>query len=332
MLTILIVIISIANMNQSLSFFMLLAIVPMVIISIKANMLFSISTIVVIVSTLFALCGSQVAVSSFFVYLLPSFLTGLFMNNEKFTDKDNRKFSVRLKKGEQLYKFASIKVFLFSIIFFVVGVFLYHVVMKYFMNVDLFKNMQQEITKMITIYKEIIPQEQLKELEKLGFFETLSDTGLIVLSGIYFKSIILAILAYYVSIPLIKKIYNEKIYYVTVENIFLPGNPVIVLFVSIVILFIIGSIYTNIDTVTIIDNFVLIMNMLFFLQGTSLIVYIFKNWSSIKKRVNWILFLAIVIIMGVLPGISTLGMLDNLLNYRGRWNSNGDNYGGRNEQ
>ena len=73
------------------------------------------------------------------------------------------------------------------------------------------------------------------------------------------------------------------------------------------------------------------MNLLFFLEGVSLIVFLVKNWKHIRKEVNMLIIFVIVVFMGILPGIGILGMLDNMLNYRQRWYSNsegrGDNYG-----
>ena len=101
--------------------------------------------------------------------------------------------------------------------------------------------------------------------------------------------------------------------------IILPGNPVVFMFISILILFSIGWFYKEYNMDIVINNFIIVMNILFFLEGISLFIFSIKKWGSIKKKVNWFLILGLTIVMGVLPGIAVIGMLDNMMNFRERW-------------
>lgn len=69
-----------------------------------------------------------------------------------------------------------------------------------------------------------------------------------------------------------------------------------------------------------IGGYIIIMNMLFFMEGVSIIIYAVKNWKKIKSRVNILIFAFLVIFLGIVPGISILGMFDNSFDLRKRWN------------
>ena len=328
MLVLCLLLISLASIDPYLSFLSIVAVVPMVLIGMEANPVFSLSAALLISALAFLLGGLQFALATCLMYVLPGLVSGIFIANESFVSVDRVRFKIRLQKGDDIYKFASLKMFLLSVAFFAVGLLAYTAILKYYLNLDLVKNLQIDINTVLDLYKKNLTAEEYKTIKDAGFIEFMSNSSSLYLLITYIKSIMMALIAYYLCIPLSRLAYKEKIHNIPVDNIFLPGRPVLVLFVIVVSLYAIELSFPNLDLMSVINNFILIMNLLFFLEGASLIVFIVKNWKHIKKEV---IIFVIIVFMGILPGIGILGMLDNMLNYRQRWYSNskdrGDNYG-----
>ena len=321
-----------ASIDSSLAFLSIVTVIPMVIIGMEANLVFSLSAGLLSTALAFGVGGLQFAMASGLMYILPSLLSGIFIANESLVSIDGSRFKIRLQKGDDTYKFASFKTFLVSVVFFAVGMLAYTVILKYYRGIDLVKDLQADINIVLDLYKKNLTTEEYNTIKNTGFVDFMSASSSIYLLITYIKSIILALIAYYLCLPISRLLYKEKINHIKFDNIFLPGRPVLVLFVTIVSLYIIGLALPSIDVMSVINNFILIMNLLFFLEGLSLIVFLIKNWRHIKKEVNMLLVFVIVIFMGILPGISILGMLDNMLNYRQRWYSNWEGRGDNNEQ
>ncbi len=331
MLVLCLLLISLASIDPYLSFLSIVAVVPMVLIGMEANPVFSLSAALLISALAFLLGGLQFALATCLMYVLPGLVSGIFIANESFVSVDRVRFKIRLQKGDDIYKFASLKMFLLSVAFFAVGLLAYTAILKYYLNLDLVKNLQIDINTVLDLYKKNLTAEEYKTIKDAGFIEFMSNSSSLYLLITYIKSIMMALIAYYLCIPLSRLAYKEKIHNIPVDNIFLPGRPVLVLFVIVVSLYAIELSFPNLDLMSVINNFILIMNLLFFLEGASLIVFIVKNWKHIKKEVNMLIIFVIIVFMGILPGIGILGMLDNMLNYRQRWYSNskdrGDSYG-----
>ena len=331
MLVLCLLFISLASIDPPLAFLSIVAVIPMVLIGMEANPIFSLSAAILMVSLAFLLGGLQFALATSLMYVLPGLISGIFIANESFVSVDRVRFKIRLQKGDDIYKFVSLKIFLLSVAFFAVGLLAYTAILKYYFNLDLVKNLQTDINTILDLYKKNLTAEEYGAIKDAGFIEFISNSSSLYLLITYIKSIILALIAYYICIPLSRLAYREKIHNIPVDSIFLPGRPVLVLFVTLVSLYAINLSFPNLDLMSVINNFILIMNLLFFLEGVSLIVFLVKNWKHIRKEVNMLIIFVIVVFMGILPGIGILGMLDNMLNYRQRWYSNsegrGDNYG-----
>lgn len=71
--------------------------------------------------------------------------------------------------------------------------------------------------------------EEYGAIKDAGFIEFISNSSSLYLLITYIKSIILALIAYYICIPLSRLAYREKIHNIPVDSIFLPGRPVLVL-------------------------------------------------------------------------------------------------------
>ncbi len=331
MLAILIACTLIGNAGPFFSILLLLSIIPVVIIGVNSNWIFRVSAIVLAVAITFIVHGSEATLATVFIYILPAFLSAIIYTNEGFRDSKNRKIKLSFRQNNNVYSYASLRVFMIAIIIFALGIIGYYASMKIFMNVDIIKSMQSEIKDIVSNYNQLIKSSDLKAVEGSGVLDLVQNTGTIIMISVFTRAVISAVISYFFAIPILNKYCEKKIFNIKFDCIILPGNPVGVLFISIIVLFIIGLISPDIDTKIIINSFIFIMNILFFLEGTSLIVFIIRRWKGIRKNINWMLMIFLIVFMGILPGISVLGMLDNLWNYRLRWDPSLKNFGGKNE-
>lgn len=319
MLAILLLFVIASNISPALSILLVLSIIPMVLISMGSNIVFSISSVVITSALSFILYGGEFALAATFVYMLPSLFTGFVFNNEEHIDKYGRKFKIKFKKDGELFNFVSIKAMLISMIIFVIGTLIYFVLLKYLMDIDIVKEVKHLIVQILTEYKRLISEADFNKLESVGLFTFLSDISTMILISTFAKSLLYSIIAYFGCINLFNSIYRKRIIRVNFDNIVLPGRPVMFLFTMLITMFLVEYSYPNQGVATMLNGFLIIMNMLFFIEGVSLIVFAIKAWSFVRKDISIIIVLFLIIVMGIVPGIAVLGMLDNSIDFRKKW-------------
>lgn len=305
--------------GEKIYFLSILASLVLMIVSIQAHILISISFTVLGVAITYLLGGEIAAIKIALIYYIPSLLCGIIINGSRirkiYIIKEKESKKIKVKQNQ----YASISTFLLSILVFAVGIALYYIVMKYIFDNDIIKNLQGILDKVVAIYRQNLSPQDLKRIEDTGVLGKVSNIGSIFAVLIFAKAVLYSIICYFVAIRLSNYVYSNKIEHIGVDNFVLPGKPVYVLFISILILFFVGYYNKEINTEFIIGNYIAVMSILFLLQGISLFIYIVKNWSQTKKAVNWILFILIILFMGIAPGLAIIGMLDNTMGYRDRW-------------
>ncbi len=332
MLVMLIVFTVLGNSTPMLSIVLLLSVIPMILIGINSDWVFKFFALIFTTVITFAIYGRAISVETFFIYLLPAFMSSIAFDNEAFRDSKNRKIRLAFKKDSDVYCYASLRVFMISIVLFMLGTAAYYTFMKYFMNIDLVGILNDRIRDIIENYATIVKSTELKNIYSIDVFNKLLDsTGTIIMISVFIRALILAILSYFFAIPVLNRFCNKKIFNVKFDCIILPGNPVFVLVATVLILYIVKYALPDIDTSTIISNFMFVMNILFFIEGLSLIAFGIKRWTTIKNNINWILVVFLLLFVGVIPGISVLGILDNIWNYRVKLDPGLKNFGGKNE-
>lgn len=311
--------------------FAIIGLIPMTILAMRANMVYSISAVGILGALAYSLGGSGQAGAIVLVYLLPATISGLIFSKSfmyKFSNYSNVGIFSK-ETGKEVMTFINLKLFFVSIVVYVVGISTYYLFMKYTQGVDLIKEMQVFFDKFLKLYLANIGQEEIDKLNKVGAIDQLKNIASMVPVFVFLRAVILALVTYYVAPLIANLVYEKKILNLPISMIILPGNPVVFMFISILILFSIGWFYKEYNMDIVINNFIIVMNILFFLEGISLFIFSIKKWGSIKKKVNWFLILGLTIVMGVLPGIAVIGMLDNMMNFRERWLSL---VGGNNEK
>lgn len=301
--------------------FILIGLVPMTILAMRSNMLYSMSVVALLGVFSYMIAGLGQAGGIVLVYLLPATVSGLMFGN-KFMDRFSNYSNVGVyskETGKEVMTFINLKLFFVSIVVYVLGISSYYLFMKYNLGVDLIKELQTFFDKFLKVYLSSISQEDINNLNKVGAIDQLKNISSMVPVLVFLRAVMLAFVTYYIAPLLANMVYERKILNLPISMIILPGNPVVFMFVSILILFSIGWIYKGYNMDIVINNFIIVMNILFFLEGISLFIFSIKKWEYVKKKVNLFLVLGLTIVMGVLPGIAVIGMLDNMMNFRERW-------------
>ena len=332
MLAILVAFVVLGNANPIFSLALVAAVVPAILIGVNSDWAFKFFALVLTTAITFFIYGKEISIETFFIYLLPAFLSAIVFCNEGFRDSKNRKIRVAFKKDSDFYCYASLRVFLASIVLFILGTIGYYAVMKYMMNVDVVGILQDRIKQIIENYETLVKSTELKKMYSTEVFDQLlENTGTIIMLSVFTRSLILSMLSYFFAIPILNRFCKNKLFNIRFDCIILPGSPVVVLVVSMIGLYIAKFSLPDADIDSIINSYMFIMNTLFFIEGLSLLVFTVKRWSYTKKNINWLLVLILMIFVGIIPGIAVLGILDNIWNYRLKWDPSLRNFGGKDE-
>lgn len=329
MLVVLVFFAVLGNSNPMFSIALIATVVPMILIGVNSDWAFKFFALILTTAITFVIYGKEISIETFFIYLLPAFVSAIVFCNEGFRDSHNRKIRLAFKRDSDLYCYASLRVFMISIILFILGTIGYYASMKYLANIDVLKIMQDRI--------KLVVEGLAKSPELKGMYgadivsQILANTGTIIMISVFLKSLILAIVSYFFAIPVLNRYCKKKLFNIKFDCIILPGNPVIMLVVALIGLYAVKFALPNVDISSTIGNFLLIMNILFFIEGLSLVVFAIKRWSRVKRNINWMLMLILILFVGIIPGISVLGILDNIWNYRMKWDPSLKNFGGKNE-
>lgn len=319
MLAFLVVLTLSSNINSALSFLTILIVFPLIMITLSSNLIFSVSSLVLVTAINFVVFGAESTIHLFCIYLIPSFIGALYTNFDRPNLPKIDVYKKILGINDENYRVVTIKPFLVYIVSFIAGTALYYLAMKYMLNTDLIKEFKTIIDQVVTQYKSILNPDDIKKLEDVGFFSILTDYGTLLITMITLKSMFYGIILYFIGLPIYNKVYDGVIVNVPFDNITLPGRPVIVLLAMIAAIFFLGSVYKDLDVMTIVNNFVIVMQMVFFIEGISLITFVLRRWKKLKNRINWFFVVVLLIFVGIVPGISLLGMINNIMNFRIKW-------------
>ncbi len=307
-------------------------VIPMLIIGLNSQGPFKFFALIVTSAIVYSIYGSARGLETFFIYLLPSFISAIVFSNEVFRDSKNKRVGLIFKKGEDFYSYASIKVFMISILVFMLGTVAYYTSMKYMMNIDVVEILKNGLRETLENYRNFLKSADIKGIYNAEVFEEImNQLGLIILISSFIRAVILAILAYFIAIPLLNKYGEKKLLNTTFDHIVLPGSPVLVLLLTMIVFYVLNSFLPNRDLSAIMSSFLIVMDILFFLEGLSLLVFVAKRWNKVKSNINWLIILLLMLISGIFQGVAVLGVLDNIWNYRMKWYPGFKDFGGKNE-
>lgn len=328
----LVVFLILANLFPKLSFLFLLSIIPAVLIGTRTKITGCVLlTFITALASYFGF-GLDKTAYSFLIYIIPSIVVGIIYRSGLHITLDFKIKSLTIKNEDQFLTYASMKVFLMGIMVFLMGSILYFIFKKYYLDENILYQMREMIKTAATNYTNLASKYSMSNKETESVMNTIiENSGAIVLTVCFIKATIIAMITYFIGIPISNKISKLRILYNGIDMIVLPGKPSYIYIACIVLGLLVNDINIPFLTPEIINTFVSIMSVLFFLEGVSLIIYVIRRWSSLKKITNWGLIMAVsLIIGGVFLGIVMIGVMDNIFEYRLKWHSH-ISTGGRDE-
>lgn len=204
---------------------------------------------------------------------------------------------------------------------FIVGLIAYYLTSKYLFNVNILENFTSEMKTQLSAQIGAI-QESVSTLASVSNIteESIIQTVLNIMPLILFlRSIMLAILTYFLAIYALKKIrkndLKDKLMEIKFSEFYLPGNAVLTSFILYIIIMLLEMLKIPLYTDLILMNLELIFYILFLIQGISVSIFFAKKWLREAKIIKLIVGFIIMISWGFMA-ISILGMIDSIFDFR----------------
>lgn len=204
---------------------------------------------------------------------------------------------------------------------FIVGLIAYYLTSKYLFNVNILENFTSEMKTQLSAQIGAI-QESVSTLASVSNIteESIIQTVLNIMPLILFlRSIMLAILTYFLAIYTLKKIrkndLKDKLMEIKFSEFYLPGNAVLTSFILYIIIMLLEMLNIPLYTDLILMNLELIFYILFLIQGISVSIFFAKKWLKEAKIIKLIIGFIIMISWGFMA-ISILGMIDSIFDFR----------------
>lgn len=201
-----------------------------------------------------------------------------------------------------------------GIIAFVIATVLYFLIAKVLLNVnlmdDIMKIMEESINTQISTLKEYQPQliEGLSAKEMLSYFNNMLPMML------FLQGMISAFITYYLSVFFLKKM-KLNIEPSKFTTFYLPGNAVVTSFILYLVVLFVKFIGVKLHTDLIMMNLQLVFSLMFMIQGIAVCIYYFRRWIK-EGKVSSILFSGITLGLFGVMGISIVGMIDSIIDFR----------------
>lgn len=132
---------------------------------------------------------------------------------------------------------------------------------------------------------------------------------------LFLQGIVRAFFTYYLEVFILRRTKTVNLESPKFTEFYLPGNPVMVSLILYMLVFLVDGLGLNFHGDLVIMNLQTIFSIMFIIQGVAVSVHYLKNWlktSQIKK----IFISGLVLCIFGFMGISFLGMLDSVIDFR----------------
>lgn len=277
---------------------LLLLLIPIIfsLIGTLSNIKDNIIVLIITIFTLMFLTQITYAVDIFINSIIPGTIIGIIAK-KVLNKQDSNKYE---------------PVFAGSIVL-ILSVVLHYIISKYIFNVDILDEFIKMFSKSIDVQKSLIQYTATNELlNKEYIIDTFRN---LVPSILFFRSLILSMMIYLIEIYALKKLKYGNLGEIKFRNFYLPGNAIAISFVLYLLMLGLSYIETPLYTDVIFLNLQIIFNFMFIIQGISVSIYFIKKWlkNGIDKKV---FISAICIGIFGMTGISFIGMIDSILDFR----------------
>ena len=291
-IVILAIILILVSLNVSeLSLLLLLIPIPFALIGTLSNLKNNIISLSVTFLSLMYFTKYANAMDIFINSIIPGTIIGIIAK-KSIRDKDSNKYE---------------PIFLGSIVF-IISIIVYYFISKYAFKIDILNEFLQILDKGLESQKDVLKSAG-NELLKSDTFRK------IIPSVLFFRSMILSIIIYLIEIFLLRRMKYDDLSEIKFKNFYLPGNTIMISFLLYLLILVLSYMKTPLYTDTIFLNLQIVFNFMFIIQGIAVSIYFIKKWLNQGTNKN-IFISAICIGVFGMTGISFIGMIDSILDFR----------------
>ena len=203
---------------------------------------------------------------------------------------------------------------------FILGLIANYLISKYLFNINILEEFTsvmkaQLSTQIDAIQKSVSTLTSAPKLTEESIIQTILNIMPLIL---FSRAILLAILTYFLAIFTLKKIKKidlNDLREIKFSRFYLPGNAVLTSFVLYIVIMLLEMFNTPLYTDLILMNLEMIFYILFLIQGVSVAIFFAKRWLKGGQLIKVTMVIIAIVLFGVM-GISILGMVDSIFDFR----------------
>lgn len=272
--------------------------VPYAIIGTLADKKFYIISIIVTFIVLILSVDPMYAINICVISAIPGLVIGRIVKNNMKNDDSN--------KFEPIYA---------GTIMFVVCTVVFFFVAKTIFKVDLIEEFMTIIGESVKLQIEFMKNINAGMVESIVPDDVVNSVRNMIPTALFFEGMLLALITYCVSSFILRRMKKIDLRLPKIKEFYLPGNAVVTSFMLYMLVLFIELIGLNLYTDLIMVNLQLVFNFMFMVQGIAICLYYISKMRREGPN-KMILFGGIMIFISGFMGISFVGMLDSIIDFR----------------
>lgn len=272
--------------------------VPYAIIGTLTNMKYSILSIIVTFLTLMISVDPIYALNICILSAMPGIAIGNMARKNMIEEEYN--------KFEPIYLGA---------IAFVVCTIIFFFVSKIIFNINLIDEFMGIINGSIKVQLDMMKNANMNITESLNANDIVNYVRNMIPTLLFFQGMILAFITYYLETFILKRIKRANLQMPKFADFYLPGNAVASSFMLYLLVLFIEIIGLNLHTELIMINLQSVFNFMFMAQGIAVCIYYIRKWIR-QGSVKMVVFGGFILCITGFMGISFIGMLDSIIDFR----------------
>lgn len=272
--------------------------VPYAIIGTLADKKYYTISIIVTFIVLILSVDPMYAINICVISAIPGLVIGNIVKNNMKNDDSN--------KFEPIYA---------GTIMFVVCTVVFFFVAKTIFKVDLIEEFMTIIGESVKLQIEFMKNINAGMVESIVPDDVVNSVRNMIPTALFFEGMLLALITYCVSSFILRRMKKIDLRLPKIKEFYLPGNAVVTSFMLYMLVLFIELIGLNLYTDLIMVNLQLVFNFMFMVQGIAICLYYISKMR--KEGPNkMMLFGGIMIFISGFMGISFVGMLDSIIDFR----------------
>lgn len=272
--------------------------VPYAIIGTLADKKFYIISIIVTFIVLILSVDPMYAINICVISAIPGLVIGSIVKNNMKNDDSN--------KFEPIYA---------GTIMFVVCTVVFFFVAKTIFKVDLIEEFMTIIGESVKLQIEFMKNINAGMVESIVPDDVVNSVRNMIPTALFFEGMLLALITYCLSSFILRRMKKVDLRLPKIKEFYLPGNAVVTSFMLYMLVLFIELIGLNLYTDLIMVNLQLVFNFMFMVQGIAICLYYISKMRREGPN-KMMLFGGIMIFISGFMGISFVGMLDSIIDFR----------------